>query len=1721
MNTDINDSSYNQSQLPHSTPHQQTQSIQPTNPPSLVMPVLQKERQNLFFSSTDGECDMFVTKRNGKIEPVSFDKILKRIKAISRPNYLQNPVLTITSTIQNDPVVPVEGSLRIHFANLAMKVIDQLYNKISTNKIDELTAEQCASMLSIHPDYGVLASRVIISNHHRDTPSSFLKAVNLLYKYKNKHGKHAPLLSESFYQFVHKRGNIFDALCGDCRRDYLLDYFGFKTLEKSYLMRINGKIIERPQYMWLRVAIAIHLPTSPLPLSNSSTNTDIFNLTPEQESMILSKITETYEYMSNKFFTHATPTLFNAGTPTQQLSSCFLEAMESDSIEGIYNTLKDCALISKWAGGIGLHIHNVRATGSHINGTNGVSNGIIPMLKVFNNTARYVDQCFLPETLIYTTKGIMPMKHITVGTTEIFNDTGNYETVHDVLEHTVENVQMMDIETMHSLFSLKTTEEHPLCVLRKDKYHNSPYNPYHSIESLHKYFGQLDLSEQEKQTMINQIDTWEKDMIRQFEFVEANRVQKGDLIAYRIPKYEADIKSIALLDCYIYGILIQYNNPEHLFLSKYTNNIVFSHKKCSHLEKMLSLKIDVLEYFDINIIEYEIEYAILKNTNSLHEEIYSYEEFIREIKTANDNTSTILKYSINIKWKNNLHMPFRNNEFLYTNDKKSIHSRWLNLPNEKIQEILHGILCNCLVENKEYIIKHSSVLYIESIRYLCMRLGYLTRGFWNEIKHVWVLFVPKGVLSKVNEKKELPVSFFRIGDYLLTPITGFNTEYKYTGVLYDLQMKNTHNYMIHHGIVHNGGGKRNGSFAIYLEPWHADIELFLQMRKNHGDEELKARDLFYALWIPDLFMERVKTGKKWTLMCPDECPGLSDVYGEEFNELYTHYENNGKGRKSINARELWFQVLDSQMETGTPYLLYKDAANRKSNQKNVGIIKSSNLCVAPETFVLTDKGHERITSLVGKKNVMIWNGYEYSKVMVEKTGDNQPLIEVETNEGVILNCTPYHKFYIYNITKYSKDGFPMIDRNNIKKVDAIDLNVGDILIESTYPVIDSSSSYLSKQVNTYTQGFFAGSFLSLDNKSISIYECDDYGNANEQNQIIILENEKCELLRHLEYKHLLEKTDNSIKVQLHNWILEPNYIPNDNTPIYSKMKWFSGFFDANGVVLNNCIHLSLANFSLIYPSSLQNTSKQKYLVKLKLFLQTCGVHSIISKNNDDLITTDKNYNEIQNTISDLYISNDDGSIQRLIANGFSSKIAEMNDMISKIIQLKKHRSKSFTTYKRKLVKTEESDEIENALKNGFFTDDMMDEEEHGRRFSVSSSSSSSTDDLLNETISLETEPFYCKIKRVENKGRIDSTYCFTEPKRNMGVFNGILAGNCTEIMEYSDSNETAVCNLASIALPSFVEKGVFSYEKLHKITKIVAYNLNRVIDINYYPIEKTRRSNMRHRPIGIGVQGLADVFMLMNIPFHSEEAKKINVLIFETIYHSALETSCELAEKEGEYETFRGCPASEGLLQFDLWGKEPIPDRYDWKLLKENILKHGLRNSLLVAPMPTASTSQILGFNECFEPITSNIYSRRTLAGEFIVMNKYLMNDLIKLDMWNEKVKNNIIENNGSIQQLDMLPEQLRNKYKTVWEIPMRHLIDMSADRGIYICQSQSLNLWLEDPNYNILTSMYFYGWSKGLKTGIYYLRRRAKIQAQQFTIEPEKRILSGETEDICEMCSS
>ena len=1268
-----------------------------------------------------------VKKRDGKLENISFDKIGTRLKKLGM------------------------GQLDVNYTSLVQKVIDRLYDKIPTSEIDELTAQQCASLSTTHPDYGVLASRIMISNHQKNTPSSLKECMSLLYNFRDVNDKHCPIVNSDLWLIMCNYHEEIEQMI-DYNRDYLFDYFGFKTLERAYLMRVNSKIVERPQHMIMRVALALH-------------------------GSDLDSVKESYELMSQKFFTHATPTLFNAGTNRQQMSSCYLIGMESDSIGGIYNTLSDCASISKWAGGIGMHIHNIRAAGSHIRGTNGTSNGIVPMLRVFNNTARYCDQCVTPETYIYTTEGPKQIQYCT-NDTIIFNnsDKKNYEKIKNVLEHPYEG-DILNINTMHSIESLNITDEHPIFVLKKQKTTN-----YSVIKN------------RLKKKIIKPV--WD----------EAKNLTDKDFLIFNIPKYEKDISYIDEDDCYIYGVIL----GDGCVSNTDTTCYISLHKD----EKKYILD-KIITYFEKKCIRYNIN--IENNT-------------------------------CRIRWGKNTILPFRYSEIYDINKEKIIHSRWLNLPLHKSKYILKGLIDTDGCKHNELTFDNTSRNVIESMKYLFLRMGVLTSGYIRDRRgetHVskygckitnkkisYCLRIPKTdeVSELIDIEKGTFFKFFRHKDLLFSRIKNI-TKDSYSGTLYDLQMEKHHNYMIHNGIVHNGGGKRKGSFAIYLEPWHGDIESFLDMKKNHGDEEQRARDLFYALWIPDLFMKRVKSNSEWTLMCPDKCPGLSDVYGDEFETLYEKYESEGKGNKTVKARDIWLKILDSQIETGTPYMLYKDAANKKSNQKNLGTIKSSNLC-----------------------------------------------------------C---------EIMEYSDD--------------------------KDTAVCNLASIGLSNFINPLQHSY----------KSAKVWTKNDCG--------------YCKMA-----KRLLD--DNNI-----------------------------------------------------------------------------------------------NYQELD---------------------------------------VENHKEE-FEKYKKQKFDSEETE--------------------------------------------IKTVP------QIE----LDGNY----------------------IGDYS--------TLEDLLRPEF------DYEKLHEVTKIVTNNLNKVIDINFYPTEKTQRSNFKHRPVGIGIQGLADAFALMNLPFHSDKAKEINVKIFETIYHAALEKSCEISKSRiesmntirnsynkkewsfensddyctsykinyqddmtngyskiqrlleiykpipdeikrdthlGSYSSFIGSPANLGILQFDMWDVTPS-DRYDWSTLKENIKKYGIRNSLLLAPMPTASTSQILGNNECFEPFTSNIYVRRTLAGEFVIINKYLLNELITLDLWNSETKNSIIKNRGSIQHMKNIPKVLRDRFKIVWEIPMKHVIEMSADRGAYICQSQSLNLWMENPSYNKLTKMHFFGWSKGLKTGEYYLRTKAKAAPQQFTIEPDKK--NQVDEEDCLMCGA
>ena len=1274
-----------------------------------------------------------VIKRNGEKETISFDKILKRVKNLGY------------------------DQLNVNYTSLVQKIIDRLYDEIPTKQIDELTAQQCASLITTHQDYGILASRILVSNHQKNTPDTFYTAMKTLYHFKDSNEQPSPIISENLWNLTKENKDLIESMI-DYKRDFLIDYFGFKTLERAYLMRVNKNIVERPQHMWMRVAIGIW-----------GDNWE--------------KVKKTYDGMSQKFFTHATPTLFNAGTDRSQLSSCYLLAMKDDSIAGIYETLSDCAKISKWAGGIGLHIHNVRAAGSHIRGTNGISNGIVPMLRVFNNTARYVDQCITPETFIYTTEGPKYIQDCD-DSTFVFT-TDKAERIQNVLEHPYEG-EVYDIYTMHSIEPLTITDEHPVLSLRDQN------NANYSL-----------IKQRIKNNTI------------QNEWTEAKNIRKGDFLVFTIPSYEKNISTISEEDCYMYGLFL----GDGCMNNKSTSTYISLNK---------------------NSKQYIIDFV----------KKYLEDRCVQYFETLENNTTRI-------RWNKNIILPFRYSDFYDPHKEKKIHSKWLNLPLEKAKYILKGLIDTDGCKGKELVFDTTSRNLLESVRYILLRMGIPSSGYIRDRRgesHVskygdiienkkigFSLRIPrtKAMVSLLDNKIEEGefFKFFTYDNFIYTRVKSIEKR-TYSGTLYDLQMKETHNYMIHNGVVHNGGGKRNGSFAIYMEPWHGDIMDFLDMKKNHGDEEARARDLFYALWIPDEFMRRVQKDEMWTLMCPDICRGLSDVYGEEFDNLYRKYERDGKGIKQVKARSVWFKILDSQIETGTPYMLYKDAANIKSNQKNLGTIKSSNLCTE----------------------------------IIEYSSEDQTAV-----------C---------NLASIGLSNFVKKAEKNFEKV-----------------------------------------------------------------------------------------------------------------TIYTK---------------NDCIYCKMTKV-----------------------------------------------------------------------------LCEENEINPNIIE----------------VPPENRDEFKSMMLSRF-------------------------------DVEVKTFPQII----------IDQKY--------VGGYD-----------QFSQKLQP-----------------VFDYEKLHEITKTVTDNLNKVIDINFYPTEKTLRSNMLHRPIGLGVQGLADALALLDIPFHSEEAKTVNRNIFETIYHAALERSNEIAmerqltlvhiknklesfgynikaliekskshetfqlsypneeqqrlqktidemkinwaelndldeERAGAYSSFIGSPASKGILQFDMWGVESS-SRFNWTDLKNNIIRYGLRNSLLVAPMPTASTSQILGNNECFEPFTSNIYSRRTIAGEFIIVNKHLMKELMALGKWNNEVKNSIIAHGGSVQQLD-IPKRLKEKYKIVWEIPMKHVLDMAKDRGAFICQSQSLNLWMKDPDYKKLTAMHMYAWKLGLKTGIYYLRTKAKAAAQQFTIEPPKGSTGSSSsqqpqeEEECLMCGA
>jgi len=1148
---------------------------------------------------------MYVLKRNNEREEVYFDKIIKRIQKYSKD-------LTKLNAIE-----------------LAQQIIAQIYDGIPTHKIDELTAEICAAKTTLHPDYGKLASRISISNHNKNTSPSYSEVIQVLWDNKDVLGEHCPLINKRLYDMVMEHKNKINATL-DYEKDFNYDYFGFKTLERAYLMRINGKIIERPQHLLMRVALSIH-------------KDDI------KEAL------KSYKLMSEGYFTHATPTLFNMGTQREQASSCFLITVDEDSIDGIYKTIKDCAKISKCAGGIGVAFHKIRAKGSCIRGTNGISNGIVPMLKVFNETARYVDQCFTPETLIYTLNGPKAIEYIATGE-KVLTSNGSYATVNLPVRHEY-NGEMLSMKLLHTSIPVNVTTEHQIMALKYQT--NGLGLNYDSISH-----------------------NLDKGLIKT-EFYDAKDLEVGDFVVYSMPEYINDISNITEEDCRMYGILI---SNAHIV------NSTFS--LCFNKSTQLVTIEFVLSYLETRGVKVNTE--DVENSNS----------------DSDSNSETEYEHnSMYINWS--LAQPgfkFTYSQIYDDYKIKQMYNPFIHLPNNKIKQIINGI-------NETNVYIFSNTKLIENIRYMYLRLCLV----FDNIK-----------IQDINTNGKYQNTFNHIDiktntRHIYRQIESI-TKIQYKGVVHDFEIDTPNDYTVAHlGIAHNGGGKRSGSIACYMEPWHADIFDFLKLKLNTGIEEERARDLFYAMWIPDLFMKRIEEDGDWSLMCPVQCPNLYLIYGEEFEKLYTQYEKEGRYMKVVKARSVWEAILTSQMETGMPYICFKDAINIKNNQKNLGTIQSSNLCA--------------------------------------------------------------------------------------------------------------------------------------------------------------------------------------------------------------------------------------------------------------------------------------------------------------------------------------------------------------------------------------------------------------------------------------------------EICEYTSRDEIAVCNLASIALPKMLDinkDGVlfFNYEKLREVVKQIVKNINKIIDYNYYPVKEAEYSNKKQRPEGLGIQGIGDLFAILKIPFDSNDARILNRKIFENMYYAAIECSMELARKRkkyvqeykriiklgsgtpenstelsdedqnrlhelkttyfiiddelklpnqyaGAYASFVGSPISEGKFQFDLWNVEPSPEmKPEWDTLRADILKHGIRNSLLIALMPTASTSQILGWNECIEPFTNNIYTRKTLAGTFVVVNKYLVQDLLNLGLWNQTMKDKIIMNDGSVQLIDEIPQMIKDLYKTVWEIKQKTLIDLAADRAPFVCQTQSMNLFVKNPTYKTLNAMHFYSWKKGLKTGIYYLRSQAKTSAQKFSVD-------------------
>jgi ribonucleoside-diphosphate reductase alpha chain len=1507
---------------------------------------------------------MRVVKRNGVVENVSFDKVLQRIRRSAR-------------------------GLAVHPDGLAQQVLSQIYDGVKTTELDDLTAQLAASLSTTHPDWGTLASRIAISNHHKQTPASFSAAMLTLGNQVSSKTGEAICAVSAEILFLCRDPETAARIDAAIRheRDYELDYFGFKTLERSYLLKDVGlKIVERPQHLWMRVALALWAAD-------------------------LDRAFETYDLLSTKKFTHATPTLFSAGTPRQQLSSCFVAGTPVHTMDGV-KAIEEVQ--------IGDQV--VTHTGS-----------VKKVSQLHKN--------LLGDRQLFTLK---------VAGTPAFTVTGN-----------------------HRLWSLSEEQDewdlsagwNRVDYLRTGDWIAIPGKKHSGEDFILDVKDYLDSIEGDGDNVSYNFEYTDTQVIPSYTYVTHRST--GDVLCTKAGGsfnryWKFDTKMMELLGIwYGDGCVVHAKNssgnmhPRAINIVAYHTNSVLTEFVVNQMTESFGVEHITVSTDDNGMVSMNINNTVIAalfkaifkcgfggkalpaffNTMS-HEHI---RYFLAGLVSSDGCVSK--ENNVTIQLTNpplvtgifhlarSVGIPLTMT-MMHTGDKKP--TGRINVPHPIVYGLLKKHydderLANPMKMSKQWnqvrVINGTTFMRL-SAKDICVgkpefvyTLGidddhsYSVGGIIAEncfllamdsdsIGGIFKTLSDCAAISKHAGGIGLHVSNIRARGSGIRGTNGTTD-----GIMPMLRVfNNTARYV-------NQGSRRNGSFAIYLEPWHADVEDFLKLKLNSGAEEERARDLFYALWVPDLFMERVEKNAEWSLFCPDEAPGLADVWGRDFVELYLRYEREGRAKKTVSAQKLWFQILDTQMETGTPYLLYKDAANAKSNQQNLGTIKSSNLCVAPETYILTDQGQFQIHELEGM-DVNVWNGDKWSQTTVRKTGTQQRLLTVTLSNGADIHCTPYHKFLV-------RDGYT--DKGSLKdatRIDASDLKEGMKLAKCDLGLVEGNPD--EDIPHPYTHGFFCGDgTVNTCNKTPTKLCC--------------LYGEKKKLLDKLAIKSTsgVEDSSGRINTTLDQSISEKFYVPM-NASLKCRLEWLAGLLDADGCVVANGDNESLQLASTEY----------EFLDRIRLMVQTLGVQSKVIKLHD--------------------------ARQTMMPDGKGGrKLFDCKPIWRILIS-------STGLYR---------------LKNlGLTCHRLVFEGKKPQR---------------------NAEQFVTVVSVVDD-GRVDDTYCFNEPENHAGIFNGVLTGNCSEIIEYSSADETAVCNLASLSLPAFVSKGEFDFAELRRVVRVAIRNLNRVIDINYYPTPETRRSNLRHRPVGLGVQGLADVFAALRLSWESAAAADLNQRIFEHIYYAAVAASAELAETEGTYDTFAGSPASQGRLQPDLWisaatSGAPLTEAdgsLDWPALRQAAAR-GLRNSLLTAPMPTASTSQILGNNECFEPFTTNIYTRRTLAGEFIILNKYLLAELMELGLWSEAMKQQIVARNGSVQGIDSIPAEVQERYKTSWELKQRTLIDMAAARGAFIDQSQSLNLFVADPTYSKLTSMHFYGWKAGLKTGCYYLRTKTPVTAQKFTVDP------------------